>query len=619
MTQSKFRAPLLWAACAVSAFAQQFQDQTGTRLPTQNIWSEEVDAGDIDGDGDLDLVYAKGDGFATAGTARQNTILLNDGTGVFTDVTAARLPALTGNAKDVDFVDVDDDGDLDLVVANGFNQQPRLFLNDGLGFFTNATATNFPTITLNSFSSTAGDIDADGDIDLVFTDSGASTFGGAGGQTRVFVNNGSGVFADQTATRMPVSLVVAAVDANLADVDSDGDLDLFVMSRDGTPSKLYYNDGAGVFAEGAALPSDGTGTYEYEIGDVDGDLDADVFVVGISGLNEGTLVNGGAGTFTTGVNTVLGNPGSDDNDAALGDIDNDGDFDCVVAALSTAERVFTNNGAGVFTYNASLITGFTDSSMDGEFADVDNDGDLDYLSAVGESGAFQNRVYINTSATAADTQPPLFRLPNYGPNTPFGNLVVRIGIKDVKTTDGDPGYQSVVLNWTVSGVPGSAPMKWAGGDLFQATIPGITVGAPVTLSATCVDREGNSGTSATLSFSPSAFPPVALSVVTTGVGDVSITLSAPGQPFVEEFVVVSGLTGLPVGSGPFIGLGPDAFAFLQFPFGVAPFHFMTDAAGVVAGAYPPGTVPTGVTFDARAILLPLGAPPQLSNIVRRAF
>ncbi|HYC77302.1 MAG TPA: FG-GAP-like repeat-containing protein, partial [Planctomycetota bacterium] len=131
MTSTQRLTPVALALCAALSSAQQFQDQTATRLPVQAVWSEEVDAADLDGDGDLDLVYAKGDGFASAGAPRQNTILINDGTGVFADQTATRLPALTGNAKDVDLVDVDGDGDFDLVVANGFGQQPRLFLNDG--------------------------------------------------------------------------------------------------------------------------------------------------------------------------------------------------------------------------------------------------------------------------------------------------------------------------------------------------------------------------------------------------------------------------------------------------------------------------------------------------------
>jgi hypothetical protein len=257
--------------------------------------------------------------------------------------------------------------------------------------------------------------------------------------------------------------------------------------------------------------------------------------------------------------------------------------------------------------------------MDGELADVDGDGDLDYLSAVGESGAFQNRVYINTSATAADTVAPLFRIPTYSAATPFGDVRVRVGIKDALMTEGDPRYQSVVLNWTVAGVPGSAPMKWAGFDLFQAVIPGVPSGAAVSFTVSCTDREGNVGLSVPTNFSPAGLAPLLLSVSTTGVGDVTITLTGPGQAFVEEFVVVSSLTYGAVGTGPFLGLGPDALAFLSLPFGFAPFHGAFNASGVSSASFPAGTIPAGLTLDARGFSLPAGTLPQLSNIVRKTF
>lgn len=598
--------------------AQQFQDQTlapNNRLPVQTIWSEEVDAADIDGDGDLDLVYGKGDGFAGAGTARQNTILVNNGSGTFTDETVTRMPAQLSNTKDLDLVDVDADGDHDLVVANAFGQQPRLYLNSGLGVFTDVTATHLPVITLNSFAVVAGDIDKDGDLDLVFNDSGASTFGGPGGQPRAFMNDGTGHFVDQTATRLPVINVIAAVDSDLVDVDNDFDLDLIVVSRDTSTSRLFINNGAGVFSNGT-LPADGTGTYEYATGDVDGDMDADIFVIGQSGLAEGVFLNNGLGTFALSVGAVVGNPGSDDNDAALGDIDNDGDFDCAVAALGTPERMLVNNGSGVFTYNAALVTAFTDSSMDGELADVDNDGDLDYLSAVGESGAFQNRIYINTSASAADTIAPAFRLQALNASAAAGSIGVVVAIRDVMPTDCDPDYQSVTLNYTVNAVPGSVAMAWAGADFFRGVIPFAAIGAPVTYSVTAIDRAGNSGTSATASFSPGANPagPV-LVIETSGVGDVGITLYSPTNPNAEQFLLVSTLIPPVLGSGPFFGLNGDAFNIVLIPPGAPPLHDFLNGAGLQQTYFGPGSLPSGFVFDARGVII-ASPVPLFTNLLR---
>ena len=127
---------------------------------------------------------------------------------------------------------MDGDGDPDLLVAKGFGQQPRMYLNNGFGVFPDVTTTHLPALTLNSFSVIGGDVDNDGDIDLVFSDSGASTFGAPGGQPRLFINDGTGHFLDKTATQMPVRRQ-ASVESEFVDVDGDFDLDLFIISRDG--------------------------------------------------------------------------------------------------------------------------------------------------------------------------------------------------------------------------------------------------------------------------------------------------------------------------------------------------------------------------------------------------
>jgi hypothetical protein len=603
----------LFLFLAATLGAQQFQDQTAARLPAQNVWTEGVCAGDVDGDGDLDLVYAKGDGFSAAGTARQSTICINNGAGVFTDQTATRFPVWTGHCKDIELLDVDNDGDLDAVLAHAFGEQPRLWINNGTGVFGDETATRFPVLTLNCFKVLGGDIDNDGDLDLALNDSGGSTFGGAGGQPRIFVNNGFGVFANETATRLPVIAFVSQVDANLGDVDGDYDLDLIVVSRDATPSRMYLNNGLGVFAAGPALPGDGTGTYEYGLGDLDNDNDADIFNVGGPGTTDGIFTNNGAGTYALGA-ALVGNPGSDDNAVALGDIDNDGDQDAAIAALSTQERILVNNGAGVLTYNAGLITALVDSSLDIKQADVDNDGDIDIVTAVGESGAFQNRLFLNATGVP-DTVAPAIRLQALGAGVAAGSIPVRCGIRDIMSTDTDPGYQSVTLNYTVNGVPGSAAMTWIGADLFRGVVPFAPIGATVVYSVTAVDRRGNSATSGSLSFSPTGLPPAPILVIsTTGVGDVFCAIYNPATPSAEEYLFYSFQVSGPLGAGVFFGLGTDAFNGVFTPIGVPPLHDFLSPAGLIQVSFGPGSLPLGLVFDARAVIM--ASPIVWTNILR---
>jgi FG-GAP-like repeat len=596
--------------------AQQFADQTAARLPAQAIWTEAIAAGDVDGDGDLDLVYGKGDGFSGAGTPRQSTICINNGLGVFTDQTAARFPAMTANTKDIELFDIDGDGDLDVLLANGFGQQPRVWINNGAGVFADGTAARFPVLTLNSFAVVGGDLDNDGDIDLIFTDSGASTFGAPGGQPRVFQNNGAGFFTNVTATHFPVVTLQASVEADLVDVDGDFDLDVTVTSRDASPSRLFVNNGAGVFTAGPVLPADGTGTYDYTTGDLDGDNDADIFVVGQNGLAEGVFTNNGLGTYALAAGAVVGNVGSDDNVSVFGDIDNDGDFDVAVAALSTQERIFVNNGAGVLTYNAGLITAIVDSSLDAVFVDVDNDGDVDLATAVGESGAFQNRLYMNVTGVM-DTRQPVIRLQTLNNSTPAGPVAVHCGIRDITATKNDPEYTSVTLNYSVNGNPGSTAMAWAGGDLFRGLIPWASFGSTVQYSVTAIDRKNNTTTSSTVTFSPMVYGPPTLIITTTGVGDATITIIDEAHPNGEEFLFASTILSNPLGSGPFIGLSADAFNMIFTPIGTPPLHDYLNGVGWQITNFPPFSLPAGLSVDARAAVV--ANPPVLTNLVRVTF
>ncbi|MGE3166823.1 MAG: FG-GAP-like repeat-containing protein [Planctomycetota bacterium] len=506
-----------WVALAAFALAaptlqgQQFQDQTISRFPSQNEYSSQVAIADVDNDGDLDVCFANGRGFASASLQEQVRLYINNGAGVFADESVARLGTLLGFGRDVEFADVDDDGDLDLMVVNDFNTAPRLMINDGTGHFANESMARLPAMNLGGSHCSFGDVDNDGDLDMWLTNGGSNRFGS--GQPQLWTNDGAGFFTNETTSRLPLVGVAQQLDSIFGDIDGDFDLDMVAGNR-GSNSKLYENNGSGVFADVTAgrLPPD-SNTYAYDFGDLDGDGDLDL--VGANsqpgGSQEAIFVNNGAGTFVNQTTTLLpgaNNPSIDDNDSKFIDFDNDGDLDFVVAALGgSSERVYRNNGAN-FTLLAGVITAIADSSLDIELGDLDGDNDLDIVTAQGESGGFQNRIYINSGP--ADTIPPTFpRLEQIADTLDdVGPYVVRVVIRDSMTSDTNFFFDARALTYTVDGGPDqTAPLRWSGGDVYRAEIPGQPQGSFVEYHATATDFAGNSGASATRSFTILGSPP----------------------------------------------------------------------------------------------------------------
>ena len=273
--------------------AQQFVEETATRFPSPNPsdWTNQATVGDIDGDDDLDILFANGGNFSSPGAPQVQRVYINDGTGVFTDESANRL-GFSGLCRGVELGDIDGDDDLDLIYAQDFNRLPGLFVNDGNGFFTNVSATQLPNITLSSSRAQFGDIDDDGDLDLYIVSGTTSRF--TCGQYRVYINDGLGFFADETASRHPIENVCNNMDCSFGDVDNDFDLDVRTASTGSNNSKMYYNQG-GVFVSALNFPADSS-CYSYDFGDMDGDGDLDLIGAnGGSGNSEILLESDGNG------------------------------------------------------------------------------------------------------------------------------------------------------------------------------------------------------------------------------------------------------------------------------------------------------------------------------------
>lgn len=205
-----------------------FVDETSRRLPVDSSITQDLALGDLDGDGDLDLVQGNEDG---------NKLLLNDGSGVFTDLTTGRLPLPPAGeeTRRASLGDVDGDRDLDLYLANVFfgqqrDPQDRLLVNDGRGRFTDVSRDWLPPDALNTVDGHLVDLDFDGALDLVR----ANAFGGG---YEVFLNDRHARFVDRTAALFPATLSGDGIDVESADFNGDGALDLFLTNYRG-PDRL---------------------------------------------------------------------------------------------------------------------------------------------------------------------------------------------------------------------------------------------------------------------------------------------------------------------------------------------------------------------------------------------
>ncbi len=483
----------LMAAIPVEAGGPLFEDETATRFPSPGPeeYSNQATIGDLDGDGDLDIVFANGGGFASPGPDETQRVYINDGSGVFTDESAARL-GFAGLARGVELGDIDGDGDLDMVFAQDFDRVPKLFVNDGSGIFADESDTRLPQIALSSSRAQFGDIDNDGDLDLYITSGEGNRFGC--GQYRVYVNDGAGFYLDETAERHPIEDVCENMDAIFADIDGDFDIDIRTGSTGEDNSRLYVNDGAGVFALSTAIPSDSS-AYSYDFGDIEGDGDLDLIGINAgSGTQELLLENDGAGTFTDVSERLDPNPNEDDNDSKFFDYDGDGDLDLVIARLGApAEKIYENDGTGSFTQTSGLITPVTDSSLDVKVADLTGDGRLDIVTAQGESGSFLNRIYIGSGAL--DTRPPRIVATEVPAAAADEAIPIRAAVLDDVTSDRGFFAGDVLLRYAVDG-GGEAivPMRYAGGQIYRGEIPPQPSGATVEYRVTAADAAGNEAT-----------------------------------------------------------------------------------------------------------------------------
>ena len=337
-----------------------FEDVSERSGLTSQLGGLNVIHADYDNDGDLDLFVLRGGWLGAEGRIR-NSLLRNDGTGSFEDVTrAAGLDAPAYPTQTGGFADYDNDGDLDLYIGNeaedeGKPYPSQLFRNEGDGTFIDVAEAAGVRNDRMAKSVAWGDYDNDGDPDLYVSNLGPN---------RLYRNEGDGTFIDVAARAGVVEPAGRSFPSWFFDYDNDGDLDLFVadygaslddvaLSLLGRPNgkglpRLYRNDGAGGFDE---------------VGREVGLLDA---------------------TLPMGSN--------------YGDLDNDGFLDFYLGTgtpsyESIAPNLMYRNDGGTRFQNVTYSGGFghLQKGHGVAFGDFDNDGDQDIFEQMG--GAYPGDAY----------------------------------------------------------------------------------------------------------------------------------------------------------------------------------------------------------------------------------
>ncbi|MGH7495545.1 MAG: FG-GAP-like repeat-containing protein [bacterium] len=276
-----------------------FFENTGngafTRITTGSVatdgsFSEACSWGDYDNDGDLDL-YVSNSGDVNATGPQRNFLYQNNGDKTFTKITAGALMTDLKFSRGMNWVDYDDDGDLDVFVANEENQTNDLYRNllkeNGTVGFDKLSAGNIVTDVASSWSGSWGDYDNDGDLDLFVANWGNQN-------NALYQNAGNGTFQKITAGVI-VNDGGYSASSGWGDYDNDGDLDLYVTNAYGPgPLRNFLYRNLLMDSDTLAFEKIITGPAVMDLGysyglswaDYDHDGDLDLFVARTQNENQ---------------------------------------------------------------------------------------------------------------------------------------------------------------------------------------------------------------------------------------------------------------------------------------------------------------------------------------------
>jgi len=336
--------------------------------------SANVNIGDVNADGHLDVVLAKGRHWPLV-----DRVLLGNGRGEFT--TAYDLAPTADRSYSGNLVDLDLDGDLDIVISNDLPDPKRIYINDGKGRFREAGTYGRPQWSTRNAA--IADVNGDRLPDIIV----ANRMPPGRGANYVCLNRGHAQFEhDCVAFSKESATTITPVDVN-----HDGRTDLVVPHRDGGQSHIYINTstrGALAFVPVPFGPSDAAIRMSAAA-----DLDRDG-LIDLAAIDQkhGLFAFFGLGDNKFSAPVPIGARGRTPYALKVADLNRDGGADIIVGHVEAASTVFFNDGSG----RAFTPVDFGDGKgtpYGFDVADLNGDGHADIAAARSDA---PNAVYFAT-------------------------------------------------------------------------------------------------------------------------------------------------------------------------------------------------------------------------------
>ncbi|HUV37312.1 MAG TPA: FG-GAP-like repeat-containing protein, partial [Patescibacteria group bacterium] len=406
-------------------------------LSAPKLRTTSLDLGDVDNDGDLDVVCGN--------YYDINNLYLNEG-GIL-PVEPSWTAVSEDIAYDVVLGDINGDGALDLVVAN-YGQSNQIYYNRGTFF--SAAPTWSSAEENRTFALKLHDIDGDTDLDLVC--------GNAQGHNTLYLNE-DGTFPLYPSWASDTALVTVCI--ALGDVSGDGRPDL-VCGNYADRGTVYMNTGSGFSRMPDQYLFTSQYTYTIALGDVDGDGDPDLAKGDVNVTSNYVYPDTGSAfslrymwrSYSTHKTECM----------KFYDIDNDGDLD-LICGNRGPNTIFMNGGTMLSLYpDWQSLPDVITTCID--IGDIDGDGDPDLVCGNKQQC---DAIYLGAGGTF-DTEPSWLSRP--ANLTSSVSLTDADGDGDLDLVCGDWYYEKIVLYKNVNGLPETEPVWQVGGYLCNAVATG---------------------------------------------------------------------------------------------------------------------------------------------------